>query len=120
SLPEQFALEESIPAANDALDLSTVAMLSDEQDEFTSSARETMTRKLDEENIDVAADERFSTGDKEFRSQLTKVKDTDPDALVLSALPNETIPLVKQARELGIDAPIIGGNAFNSPVLIDQ
>ncbi|MGH8875727.1 MAG: ABC transporter substrate-binding protein [Stackebrandtia sp.] len=120
SLPEQFALEESIPAAKDALDLKNVAILSDEKDEFTSSAYKTMSEKLEDEKIKVDVDEKFSTGDKEFRSQLTKVKDSDPEALVLSALPNETIPLVKQARELGIDAPIIGGNAFNSPVLVNK
>lgn len=120
SLPEQFALAASIPAAKDALDLKKVAVLSDEQDEFTASAYTTMKETLKDEKIDIVADEKFQTTDTEFRSQLTKVKAEEPDALVLSALPGATIPLVKQARELGIDAPIVGGNAFNSPVLIKQ
>lgn len=120
SLPEQYALAASIPAAKDALDLKKVAVLSDEQDEFTASAYTTMKETLKEEKIDIVADEKFQTADTEFRSQLTKVKDAEPDALILSALPGATIPLVKQARELGIEAPIVGGNAFNSPVLIKQ
>lgn len=120
SLPEQYALAASIPAAKDALDLKKVAVLHDEQDEFTASAYKTMKETLKEAEIDIVADEQFQTTDTEFRSQLTNVKSAKPDALVLSALPGATIPLVKQARELGIDAPIVGGNAFNSPVLIKQ
>jgi branched-chain amino acid transport system substrate-binding protein len=36
----------------------------------------------------------------------------------VSALVEAAVPLVTQAREIGIDAPIIGGNGFNSPALI--
>jgi len=118
SLPEEFALAESLPAAKEALDLDTVAVLHDQEDEFTSSAYSTITGVLADEGIDVVADEAFQTDDTDFRSQLTKVKNGDPDAVVLSALPGATVPLVQQARELGIDVPIVGGNAFNSPVLI--
>ncbi|MGH8793074.1 MAG: ABC transporter substrate-binding protein [Stackebrandtia sp.] len=118
SLSEQVALSASIPTAKKALGLENVAVMSDRQDEFTSSAYTTMTEVLSDEDIEIVADETFETGDTEFRSQLTKVKDAEPDALVLSALPGATIPLVQQARELGIDVPIVGGNAFNSPVMI--
>lgn len=118
SLPEEVALAESLPAANEALGLEKVAVMHDNQDEFTSSAYDTMSAVLKDEGIDVVADETFATTDTEFRSQLTKVKSAQPDALVLSALPAATIPLVQQARELGIKVPIVGGNAFNSPVLI--
>lgn len=118
SLPEQVALAASLPAAKESLGLTKVAVMHDNQDEFTSSAYETMKGVLADEGIEVVADETFATTDTEFRSQLTKVKNADPDALVLSALPAATIPLVQQARQLGITAPIVGGNAFNSPVLI--
>jgi branched-chain amino acid transport system substrate-binding protein len=118
SLPEEVALAQSIPAAKESLDLANVAVMHDRADEFTSSAYTTMLDVLDAEGVDVVADESFETGDADFRAQLTKVRDADPDALVLSALPAATVPLVQQARELGIDAPIVGGNAFNSPVMI--
>ncbi|CAM3276398.1 ABC transporter substrate-binding protein [Stackebrandtia soli] len=118
SLPETEALAASIPAAKDALGLKSVAILSDSADEFTASAYTTMIEVLKSEGIEVVADEKFETGDEDFRSQLTKVKEANPDAVVLSALPGATIPLVKQARESGITAPMIGGNAFNSPVMI--
>ncbi len=118
SLPEEYALAESLPAAKEALGLETVAVLHDQEDEFTSSAYTTISGVLEDEGIEVVADETFQTDDTDFRSQLTKVKNGSPDALVLSALPAATVPLVQQARELGIDVPIVGGNAFNSPVMI--
>ncbi|MFD0559533.1 branched-chain amino acid transport system substrate-binding protein [Stackebrandtia endophytica] len=118
SLSEQIALNASIPAAKKTLGLERVAIMYDSTDEFTESAYTTMKEVLEDEGIEIVEDQAFETSDQEFRAQLTKVKDANPDAVVLSALPGATIPLVKQARELGIDAPIIGGNAFNSPVMV--
>src|SRR5690606_34494041 len=60
----------------------------------------------------------FSKGDADFRTLLTEAHDADPDALVVSALIEAAIPLVTQAREIGLDVPIIGGNGFNSPQLM--
>lgn len=120
SLPEQNALDASIPAAKRALGLERVAILSDKQDEYTTSAHTAMKEALVDQNIEIVADVRFKTDDTSFESQLAEVQAANPDALVLSALPDATIPLVKQARELGIQAPIVGSDAFNSPELIDQ
>lgn len=117
SLPEEVALAASIPAAKETLGVAKVAVLYDSADEFTASAYNTITDVLAEEGIEVVV-ESFETTDADFSAQLSKVKDADVDALILSALPGATVPLVKQARDLGIEVPIVGGNAFNSPVLV--
>ncbi|GAA1666880.1 ABC transporter substrate-binding protein [Glycomyces endophyticus] len=118
SLPEEVALAASIPAAKEALGLAKVAVLYDSADEFTASAFNTIKDVLTDEGIEIVAEETFETTDTDFSAQLTSVLDAEPDAVILSALPGATVPLVKQARELGIEAPIVGGNAFNSPVLV--
>ncbi|WP_199035008.1 ABC transporter substrate-binding protein [Glycomyces salinus] len=118
SLPEEVALAESIPAAAEALDLEEVAILHDSADEFTASAYNTMMDVLTDEDIEVTVDESFETTDTNFSAQLTAIQEGEVDAVILSALPAATIPLITQARELGIEAPIVGGNAFNSPVLV--
>ncbi|HEX2145189.1 MAG TPA: ABC transporter substrate-binding protein [Glycomyces sp.] len=120
SLPEEVALAASIPAAKNALDMQRVAVLHDSADEFTASAYNTVLDVLAEEGVEVAEDESFSTTDQDFSAQLNKILDADVDAVILSALPGATVPLVKQARDIGITAPIVGGNAFNSPVLVDN
>lgn len=118
SLPEVDALAASIPAAKETLNMQKVAVLHDSADEFTVSAYRTITDELADEGIEIAVDESFGTTDTDFSAQLGKVLEKDVDAVILSALPGATVPLVKQARDLGIDAPIVGGNAFNSPVLV--
>lgn len=118
SLSELNALNASIPAAVEALHLKTVAILHDDVDEFTQSAYTTMKEALEGLGIEIVGDEEFATTDTTFTEQLNHVKNAIPDAVVLSALPGATLPLVKEARELGITAPIVGGNAFNSPVMV--
>ncbi|WP_100446928.1 ABC transporter substrate-binding protein [Glycomyces xiaoerkulensis] len=118
SLPEEVALAASIPAAKETLGIENVAVLYDSADEFTDSAFNTMTDVLADEGVEVVVEESFETGDTDFSAQLSKVQQNEVDALILSALPGETVPLVKQARDLGIESPIVGGNAFNSPVLV--
>ncbi|GAB3225951.1 ABC transporter substrate-binding protein [Glycomyces halotolerans] len=118
SLPEEVALAASIPAAKESLGIENVAVLHDSADDFTASAYNTMMDVLADEGVEVVVDESFETADTDFSAQLSKVQETEVDAVILSALPGATVPLVKQARDLGIEAPIVGGNAFNSPVLV--
>ncbi|MFC4337846.1 ABC transporter substrate-binding protein [Salininema proteolyticum] len=118
SLPEEVALASSIPAAEASLEFETAAVMHDNEDEFTTSAFESMHQELQDLGTEIVANETFPTSETEFRAQLTKIDESGADVLVLSALPGATIPLVKQAREMGIDIPIVGGNAFNSPVMI--
>jgi branched-chain amino acid transport system substrate-binding protein len=119
SLPEEVALAASIPAAKEAIGMQKVAVLHDSADEFTASAYNTISDVLTDEGVEIAVDKSFETTDTDFSAQLGAILDADVDAVILSALPTATIPLVKQARELGITAPIVGGNAFNSPVLVE-
>jgi len=53
-------------------------------------------------------------------AQLTNLIGGEPDALVVSALAAEAGVIIAQARELGFDGPIIGGNGLNSPAIIEQ
>jgi branched-chain amino acid transport system substrate-binding protein len=118
SLPEEVALAASIPAAKETLGMEKVAVLHDSADEFTASAYNTIADVLADEGIEIVVDETFETTDTDFSAQLGKIAEADVDAVILSALPGATVPLVKQARDLDITAPIVGGNAFNSPVLV--
>jgi len=43
--------------------------------------------------------------------QLARIKAASPDVLVLGSFGNDVGYIVKQAREIGIDAPIIGNES---------
>jgi branched-chain amino acid transport system substrate-binding protein len=75
---------------------------------------------LEKNGIQVTGTESYNTGDTDFRTQLNKLKAGQPDILVVSALIGEAVPIVQQAREVGITQPIVGGNGFNSPTIYTQ
>ena len=60
----------------------------------------------------------FQSGDKDFQATLSKIKSEDYDAIVMPGYYNETGLITKQARELGIEQPIHGGDGFADPTFI--
>ncbi len=66
----------------------------------------------------VVADQRFSTRDKDFRAQLTAIKAAGPDVLVVPAYYTEAGLVVVQARQLGLAIPLLGGDGWEAPELI--
>jgi branched-chain amino acid transport system substrate-binding protein len=60
-------------------------------------------------------DEQFyNSQDTDFKGQLTNVKSKNPDVLFMSGYFNETGPIARQARDLGIDAVMLGGDGWDS------
>ena len=56
----------------------------------------------------IVADESFQTGNKDFRSQLTKIKNSGAEAIFLGVFPTtQGVLVLKQAKELGIKAQLI-------------
>ncbi|MGC8970998.1 MAG: ABC transporter substrate-binding protein [bacterium] len=65
----------------------------------------------------IVAEESFSSGDQDFSAQLTKIKGKNPDILYVPSYYDTAGLIIKQARELGINVPILGGDGFDSPQL---
>lgn len=68
---------------------------------------------------EVAAEPKYSEGDKDFYAQLTAIKAAGVDAIFNPGYYNEGALIVKQARGLGITAPIFGGDSWEAQELID-
>ena len=61
----------------------------------------------------IVTEATFTSGDKDYQSALTKFKDQDYDAVVMPGYYTETGIITKQARDLGIDKPILGPDGFS-------
>lgn len=61
----------------------------------------------------------FQTGDQDFNAQLTNLKATDAEVIFLPANFTEAGLITRQARELGIELPILGGDTWETPQLIE-
>src|SRR5690606_1265731 len=118
SLTEGQVIPQTIEAATEKFGLKKVVVMYSNDDAFTESGYKVMAESLKEQDVEVVDTLKFSVKDTDFRSLLTAAKESKPDAIVVSALIEAAIPLVTQARELGIEVPIIGGNGFNNPQLM--
>ena len=61
---------------------------------------------LQQNNVEVLTTEIFQTGDTDFSDQLTRIKELNPDAIFLSALPVEKEAVLIQIRQIGIPAEV--------------
>jgi len=52
--------------------------------------------------------------DVDFKSQLTKIKNANPDAIYVSGYYTEAGLIARQARELGLTCPLLGGDGWDS------
>lgn len=67
----------------------------------------------------VVAKSNYNTGDQDFTAQLTNIKSKNPDVIFAPGNFSEGALLIKQARQLGITTPIIGGDTWETPEFID-
>lgn len=64
-------------------------------------------------NVVTVAD--YQTDDKDFSAQLTNIKAKNPDAIFAPGNFTSSALLIKQARQLGIKAPFMGGDTWETP-----
>jgi branched-chain amino acid transport system substrate-binding protein len=119
SLPERVVQPNTIRTTQSALKYTRVAVLYGDDDAFTKSGYDVFERALDEAGIEVVSTQTFQKNDNDLLPQLTRIKSAAPDAIVVSALGEEAALIMTQARQLGMTMPIIGGNGFNSPKLVE-
>jgi len=115
SVTEADILPVTLKVASQKTGLKKVAVLYGNDDIFTKSGYDNFVKALQALKIPVTTTESFAKGDVDFKPQLTKIKASASDAIVLSALVAEGGPIMVQARQLGIPVPFIGGNGMNSP-----
>ncbi|MGM0125041.1 branched-chain amino acid transport system substrate-binding protein [Enterococcus sp. AZ194] len=67
----------------------------------------------------VVKEENFVAGDKDFQAILTKIKNEDFDVIYIPGYYTEAGLIIKQAREMGIEQPIIGADGFGDEKLVE-
>ena len=62
--------------------------------------------------IEIVADESFNPGDTDMSAQLTKMKNSDAEAIVIWTAGSEAALIAKNAKDLAIDLPIYGSHGI--------
>jgi branched-chain amino acid transport system substrate-binding protein len=94
------------------------AVLYDVASDYNKGIAEFFKETFEQGGGKVVAFETYTTNDKDFSGQLTKIKKTSPDVIFLPNYYSE-IPLqIQQAKRLGIEAPIVGSDSWGSQELL--
>ena len=67
----------------------------------------------------IVAEQKFAEGDKDFRAQLTAIRTAKPDVIAATGFYTEAALICIQARSLGLEIPIIGGDGWEAPQLVE-
>ncbi len=67
----------------------------------------------------VVSEKNFSEGDKDFRAQLTAVKAANVDAIFVPSYYTEAALIARQARDLGLTVPLLGGDGWVADQLLE-
>lgn len=67
----------------------------------------------------VLTEEAYQAKETDFKAVLTRIKGSNPDVVFIPGYYEEVGLIIKQARGLGIDAPILGGDGYESPKLLE-
>lgn len=68
---------------------------------------------------EIVAEEAYQAKDTDFKTLLTNIKASEPDVLFVPGYYEEVGLIIKQARELGMDMPVLGADGFDSPKLLE-
>ena len=118
ALPESGVIPSTVKNSQRKYGFKRVALMYSSNNDFTVSAAETFKEALVAQGIELVETQTFSDGDTNFQAQLTNVLAAKPEAIALSALYKEGALVLIQARQQGLDLPVMGGNGLNSPELM--
>ncbi len=102
----------------DTLQAKTAAVLYDVASEAPKSQAELFRQVFVDLGGTVVAFETYTTGDRDFSAQLTKINSAAPAIIFLPAYYNDVGLVAQQARRQGITVPLVGSDAWSSPELI--
>jgi branched-chain amino acid transport system substrate-binding protein len=93
------------------------AVLTDVKQDYSVGLDEAFKKTFASSGGQIVSEQSYSTGDKDFHAPLTSIKGAQPDVIFVPGYYTEVSLIVRQARELGIECPILGGDGWDSPEL---
>jgi branched-chain amino acid transport system substrate-binding protein len=89
-----------------------VAVLTDVKQDYSVGLAENFVKAFTAAGGKIVKEQKYSTGDKDFKPQLTSLKAAKPEAIFVPGYYAEVSLIGKQARLLGIKAPLLGGDGW--------
>lgn len=105
-------------AVND-LELKNAAVLVDSTSDYSKGLAKNFKETYAKLGGNVLVEEAYQAKDTDYKAVLTNIKAKSPDVLYVPGYYEEVGLIVKQARELGLNIPVLGGDGYDSPKLAE-
>ncbi len=103
--------------ARENLKLSRAAALYNRAQAYSSGLNENFKEAFESLGGTIVAEEAYGDGDNDFSAQLTAIREGRPDFIYVPGYYTEVVNIARQARQLGLDVPLIGGDGWDSEEL---
>jgi branched-chain amino acid transport system substrate-binding protein len=101
------------------LGIKTAALLTDVKQDYSVYLGKYFEERFTADGGKIIARASYSNGDSDFRAQLTSIKPSNPQIIFVPGYYTDVGQIAQQARDLGISAPLVGGDGWESPKLIE-
>ncbi|WP_427113932.1 ABC transporter substrate-binding protein [Megasphaera sueciensis] len=97
----------------------TAAVYVDNSSDYSKGLQKFFVEEFQKSGGNVVASEAYLQKDTDFKAALTKIKAANPDVIFVPGYYQEVGMIIKQAREMGITQPIVGGDGWDSSKLAE-
>ena len=105
--------------ARENLKITNVAVLRDVGNDYSVGLANFFAAKFKDLGGKIISDESYKAGDQDFKAQLTAIKNKKPQAIYVPGYYTDVALISRQARELGIKVPLMGGDGWDSAKLYE-
>jgi branched-chain amino acid transport system substrate-binding protein len=105
--------------ASKDLSVTKAAILIDSSSDYAKGLAASFKEAFGSNGGEVVSEEAYVAKDTDFRATLTRIQSSNPEFIFVPGYYEEVGLIVKQARELGLNVPIMGGDGWDSPTLVD-
>jgi len=103
--------------AREFLKARTAAILYDQSQAYSKGLAEFFRTAFEQRGGAIATEQAYTGGDQDFSAQLTTIRQLHPDVVLVPGYYTDAGNIAIQARKLGVTAPLLGGDGWESPQL---
>ena len=97
------------------LGLKKVGVLYDQSNAFAVSLLKPYVEYVKKAGGQIVSEQIYTKGDKDYKTQLTKIKEAGADCLYFPNYIQDAVLAMKQRKQIGLNIPVIGGLDFAPP-----
>ncbi|HIU64755.1 MAG TPA: ABC transporter substrate-binding protein [Candidatus Avacidaminococcus intestinavium] len=96
------------------------AIMTDNSSDYSKGLTEVFKETYAKGGGQIVAEESYLQKDQDYKPVLTKIKAQNPELIYIPGYYEDVGKIIKQARELGMNIPVLGADAWDSPVLVEM